>query len=260
MGKLFSQVIQNAEGRDFVVGDLHGSYDVLMRKMEKVNFDPAKDRVFSVGDLVNRGASSFRCLNLVKNPWFFAVKGNHEQVLLENFESFSAGDEATRAYLRKVGGEWLIEGPELYEEAVALIDGLPIAIQVGGTDSSESFGIVHACTPREDDTGQSRSWTWLSSVLQIPEMAEAPAVAMAAPILNKVAEQMLWDRSLIKAYLKNTKSRQLTRLATIGGIGRVFHGHSVLPNPMQVGNRFYIDTGAGHAGGRLTFIEARDYS
>ena len=54
----------NLEGRDFVVGDIHGEYDQFMKELEKVNFDKNIDRVFSVGDLVDRGKDSYWCLLL----------------------------------------------------------------------------------------------------------------------------------------------------------------------------------------------------
>lgn len=33
---------KNTEGRDFVVGDIHGAYDLLDQALEEVKFDPAK--------------------------------------------------------------------------------------------------------------------------------------------------------------------------------------------------------------------------
>ena len=45
----------NDLGRDFIIGDLHGHWSVLERLLEEVSFDKAKDRLFSVGDLVDRG-------------------------------------------------------------------------------------------------------------------------------------------------------------------------------------------------------------
>ena len=48
---------RNADGRDFVVGDLHGMYAVLERALESVGFAPDRDRLFSVGDLIDPGGS-----------------------------------------------------------------------------------------------------------------------------------------------------------------------------------------------------------
>ena len=48
----------NANGRDFVVGDVHGCFRTLERALTELKFDPACDRLFGVGDLVNRGPNS----------------------------------------------------------------------------------------------------------------------------------------------------------------------------------------------------------
>ncbi len=67
----------------FVVGDLHGCNTLLMNELDKVSFDPARDLLISVGDLVDRGAENVECLDLITMPWFRAVRGNHEQMMLD---------------------------------------------------------------------------------------------------------------------------------------------------------------------------------
>lgn len=69
---------RNAQGRDLVVGDLHGMHDELMRQLERVRFDDQADRVFCVGDLVDRGPQSQACVELLDEPWFHAAIGNHD--------------------------------------------------------------------------------------------------------------------------------------------------------------------------------------
>ena len=49
---------QNTVGRDFAVGDIHGCFTELQRGLEAIGFDPSTDRLFSVGDLVDRGPES----------------------------------------------------------------------------------------------------------------------------------------------------------------------------------------------------------
>ncbi len=80
----------NPLGRNFVVGDLHGHPDSLMRLLDTVKFDDSKDRVFSVGDLVDRGPDSLKCLLLCKQSWFYAALGNHENVLVRCLNRHSA--------------------------------------------------------------------------------------------------------------------------------------------------------------------------
>jgi hypothetical protein len=73
----------NKTGRDFVLGDLHGTTDLLRALMEYVAFDPDKDRIFSVGDLIDRGEDSPGGLALLLEPWFHAVLGNHEDMMMD---------------------------------------------------------------------------------------------------------------------------------------------------------------------------------
>jgi serine/threonine protein phosphatase 1 len=78
----------NQRGRDFVVGDLHGCFDLLDRLLETVRFDPGCDRLFSVGGLVDYGPDSLRSLEFLEAPWFYAVQGTHEHMLLKFFDSY----------------------------------------------------------------------------------------------------------------------------------------------------------------------------
>ena len=58
----------NNNGYDYVIGDLHGCYALLEKLLKQVNFDSRGDRLFSVGDIVDRGESSFECLKLLSKP------------------------------------------------------------------------------------------------------------------------------------------------------------------------------------------------
>ena len=76
-------IAKNELGRDFVVGDIHGAYDLLLEEMRRNGFNKETDRLFSVGDIIDRGPQSEECLTLLEKPWFSMVRGNHEQMLID---------------------------------------------------------------------------------------------------------------------------------------------------------------------------------
>ena len=67
----------------YAIGDIQGCYDELQALLKKINFDPDKDELWLVGDLVNRGPKSLQVLEFIIDlPKVKAVLGNHDFHLL----------------------------------------------------------------------------------------------------------------------------------------------------------------------------------
>ena len=57
-------------------GDIHGCLEQLRRKLWHCGFDPWRDLLISVGDVIDRGPQSLRCLQLLEQHWVRAVRAH----------------------------------------------------------------------------------------------------------------------------------------------------------------------------------------
>lgn len=214
----------NTTGRDFAVGDIHGHFTRLQAALDAIDFDPAVDRLFSVGDLVDRGPESMDVDTwLLRKPWFHAVRGNHEQMTIDSYNAGRASDECAMHFTN--GGAWFY-GLSRVEQACYsnLFAELPLVIEVETADGL--IGIVHADVPRG-------SWSDL-----IEALADDDTEA------EHVAAMCLWSR------------RRITNENHDGvsGLRAVIVGHTVVHQPVVLGNVYYIDTGVC-MGGHFTLME-----
>jgi bis(5'-nucleosyl)-tetraphosphatase (symmetrical) len=69
---------------DYVVGDIQGCYKGLKRLLKKIQFNPNRDRLIAVGDLIARGEDSLSVLQFCNDldDRFMTVLGNHDLHLL----------------------------------------------------------------------------------------------------------------------------------------------------------------------------------
>lgn len=68
----------------YVIGDVQGCFDELMLLLQRMDFQPGKDHLYFLGDLVNRGPASLRVLRWVmaEQQHVSVVLGNHDLHLL----------------------------------------------------------------------------------------------------------------------------------------------------------------------------------
>ena len=79
---------------DYAVGDIQGCYRELMEGLSALSFDPAHDRLWLTGDLVNRGPDSLATLKFLQRHQnsVRCVLGNHDLHLM----AVARGHKATR--------------------------------------------------------------------------------------------------------------------------------------------------------------------
>lgn len=201
----------------YVVGDLHGCYDLLMEELDFVAFNTEKDLLLSVGDLIDRGPDCLRCLRLVLEPWFAAVKGNHECIAIEGL----AGEDRL-AYLQSLyhSGSWIFTLTKAeYAEVLDLLKicaDLPIIIELNDNDFKTV--IAHADYPYNE-------------------------YRFGRPVKE---EQIVWERKRIETGDKTE----------IKGADAFVFGHTPLKQVACLGNRIYIDTGAVFYG-NLTLLKLK---
>jgi bis(5'-nucleosyl)-tetraphosphatase (symmetrical) len=108
----------------YVIGDLQGCYDEFNTLLAMLNFDPVLDRLWLVGDLVNRGPKSLEVLRAVRAMGATSVLGNHDLHLLATWYNqrrhFKQNDTIGPIMSASDGGElieWLRHRPLLHHDA-----------------------------------------------------------------------------------------------------------------------------------------------
>ncbi|WP_082621552.1 metallophosphoesterase [Bordetella sp. N] len=246
---MYKHMPPNLDGRDFVVGDLHGCYDLLQNRLSEVAFDGSRDRLFSVGDLIDRGPDSLSCLRLLRQPWFFAVMGNHEKQMADYLLNGSAR-EAQRLRWMQIGGAWFedISDAQRYEvvsQYLPLIRDLPYVITVG--DGMEKFHVTHGQLCRVVDRG---------SLAHYQSVAEANVEVLLDSELCKEtleanANSILFGRHLLKglrnAYVKRYPEPAGGLLTSAdpwaAGLSLTFAGHTPTASVVLHQSHLFIDGG-----------------
>ncbi|MEQ1560248.1 MAG: metallophosphoesterase, partial [Methyloglobulus sp.] len=236
---LIQKLPSNTSGKDYVIGDLHGCFNLLERLLTEVAFDEANDRLFSVGDLADRGPDPLLCLELLAEPWFYAVQGNHEAMLMDFFQPYlgtgklASLKDVNNTGLPQYGGSWIVDYylseqevmADEFNRALRRVLALPLILVVGEGDSR--FHIVHAELVKPGSL-TSDQLVWLNSDID-QWLAEGT-------VPEGTRERLLWGRKLMH------KSGSFGRAQN--GLSTTFCGHTPQPAPCQSLSHVCVDTGA----------------
>jgi len=158
----------------YAIGDVQGCYPELQRLLERLRFDPASDRLWFCGDLVNRGNQSLEVLRLIHGlrERCIVTLGNHDLSLLAVAERDPEARTRTNPDLRRV-----LEA----DDSAVLIEWLRNQ-DLAYHDETLGFTLVHA--------GLAPSWT-LKQALHIAREVER---ALRGPGHKALLQRMLGNR------------------------------------------------------------------
>lgn len=210
------------KGNLYAVGDIHGCYNLLMNRLNEIGFDFENDLLVAVGDLVDRGTQNQECVNLIDQPWFTSVKGNHEDLTIMGLINPSY----YQCHIQN-GGEWFYELEyTTQQDIVKKLKSLPIALEV--SHNGKKFGFVHGHIEQND---------WNDFKAELNNFDQAQYIINRKRYPTEIA---MWGRERL-----DSDNKQYTHVT---GVDAVIMGHTVTQKPCKRDNCYYIDTGAVHWG------------
>jgi bis(5'-nucleosyl)-tetraphosphatase (symmetrical) len=129
----------------YAIGDIQGCYAELIELLDQLGFSPSRDRLWLVGDLVNRGRDSLAVLRFVKSLGARAlmVLGNHDLHLV--MQSAGYGKTSREDTLAEV-----LAAPDR-DELIAWLRAQPLF------HVEDEFALVHAGLLPQWDVAQALS-------------------------------------------------------------------------------------------------------
>lgn len=204
----------------WVVGDIHGCFSKLESSMNMAGFNKETDKLFSVGDLVDRGPESLEAGNWIKKDYFYAIRGNHEDMFLKWLEF---GDDDLYNYGNEVnGGGWALKQKiEDLDKLAEQFHQLPYLRIIHS--KNKKIAIVHAELPKNITTQNSTDNNELDSEL---------------------VEIMTWNREKVSKILNkkyNNNDRIINETAN-EDFCLIIVGHTPIKNAFLFNSYVYIDT------------------
>ena len=211
--------VQSIDGSVFksvyVVGDLHGSYQLLMRQLMTIDFDFENDLLICTGDLIDKGKENLECISLIDKPWFKSVRGNHEEMCIKGLF-----DLKLRQLHERNGGEWFYQLPSHHQyKIIKSFEDLPLVIELQLQE--KKIGVVHA------DIDIHEWGAFKADIVQGNYEIQG---------MNSAYDNALWGRGRIKNYSDNYD--------VVENIDEIYLGHTIVREMTQIDNCYYLDVGS----------------
>ena len=201
--------------KTFIVGDIHGCLDMLKSLMQKITWNPEKDRLIFLGDFVDRGPDPRGVIDYVleikrQSSLVDCLLGNHEKMFLD--------------YLNEKGGK-------------------RVYFFNGGKTTLESYNLLKESSkpPHIPETHKAfleslQPWIELDDYY-IVHAGLRPGLSLS----EQKVEDLIWIRDPF--------------LLSENDFGKkVIFGHTPFSEPLMMTNKIGLDTGAVY-GNKLTCLE-----
>lgn len=176
----------NTQGKDYIVGDLHGQLELFNNILALLTPD---DRLFITGDLINRGAHGYNIVEKIFEinkerekhglpPQIHVCLGNHEKMFLKYFYS-----NDRHIFHAANGGDWIFNLHAIQKQKMAaFFNKLPYIIKVKGLKS-------------EKDARAKRPFYIVHSELPLPDHVLEENITHNTPLSPESAHHAIWARS-----------------------------------------------------------------
>ena len=232
--RLAYRLDRNDRGRDLVVGEVHGHFATLRQALAELEVGK-HDRVFSLGDLVDRGPDSFDAKDWIAGPepstrFDLVLRGNHEQMMLEALLEGPPrrrrmwDENAWSLWEMNGGGWWNARKPNHNARSwIAVLCELPFCARID--TKFGPVGLVHACPVHE----------------QWQDLEDGITDDATSGRLTRV--RALWSRVRHWNVQPEIGENGHEHLGPVEGVRCVLTGHTPVPEATWHENVLGVDTG-----------------
>ena len=205
----------NQKNHIYVVGDLHGSYSLLMQELKNLNFDFHNDLLICTGDLIDRGTENLECIALLEQSWFLTVRGNHEEMCIQGQH-----DPKMKDMHQRNGGAWFYKQfQKTRQRIIERLAQLPLVIEV--ELEYKKVGIVHADIDIHD-------WNLFKQDICKGDYKISG--------VSSAYSNALWGRGRIRNHSE--------LYDVVENIDEIYLGHTIVKEHTKIDNCHYIDVGS----------------